>query len=156
MLSILVPRLKLIDCWKLPFDPGKADCRSHLSKTRMVDRVDEGQCLALMLKFARCWREGPLSCGSGQSVSLLRVRRARQFRICTARRNFRNLAANNNGDCVQRPSNIGRPSLTPDVRAVTGSVAISAFLPVFWFIEPTSGEVRFCAASPRSYAAAPG
>src|ERR1700730_10078496 len=39
------------------------------------------------------------------------------------------------------------PSLTEtsDVRAVTGSAAISAFLPVFWFIEPTSGEVQFCA-----------
>jgi hypothetical protein len=74
---------------------------------------------------------------------------ARQFWICTARYNFQDLAASNNGDCVQLPGDIGRPSLTEtsDVRAVTGSVAISAFLPVFWFIEPTSGEVQFV--SPR-------
>jgi hypothetical protein len=31
------------------------------------------------------------------------------------------------------------------MRAVTGSAAISVVLPVFWFIEPTSGEVQFCA-----------
>jgi hypothetical protein len=77
---------------------------------------------------------------------------ARQFWICTARYNFQDLAASNNGDCVQLPGDIGRPSLTEtsDVRAVTGSVAISAFLPVL-FIEPTSGEVQFCIASPQSY-----
>jgi hypothetical protein len=70
-----------------------------------------------------------------------------QFWICTARYSFQNLTANN-GDCVQLPSDIGRPSLTEtsDVRAVTGSAAISAFLPVFWFIEPNSGEVQFSAA----------
>jgi hypothetical protein len=74
-------------------------------------------------------------------------KKANQFWICTARYNFQDLTANN-GDCVQLPSDIGRPSLTEtsDVRAVTGSAAISAFLPVFWFIEPTSGEVQFCAA----------
>jgi hypothetical protein len=77
---------------------------------------------------------------------------ARQFWICTARYNFQDLAASNNGDCVQLPGDISRPSLTEtsDVRAVTGS-AISALLPVFWFIEPTSGEVQFCIASPQSY-----
>jgi hypothetical protein len=80
-----------------------------------------------------------------------------QFWICTARYNFQDLTANNNPDCVQLPSDIGRPlTETSDVHAVTGSAAIGAFLPVFWFIEPTSGEVQFCATSPRSYAAAPG
>jgi hypothetical protein len=51
------------------------------------------------------------------------------------------------GDCVKLPTDIGRPSLTEayNVRAVTGSVSISALLPVFWFIEATSGDVQFCA-----------
>jgi hypothetical protein len=73
-------------------------------------------------------------------------KKANQFWICTARHNFQDLTANN-GDCVKLPADIGRPSLTEayDVRAVTGAAAISAFLPVFWFIEPTSGEVQFCA-----------
>ena len=73
-------------------------------------------------------------------------KRASQFWICTARYNFQDLTANN-GDCVRLSADIGRPSLTEtsDVRAVTGTTAISAFLPVFWFIEPTSGEVQFCA-----------
>ena len=72
-------------------------------------------------------------------------KKANQFWICTARYNFQDLAANN-GDCVKLPSDIGRPSLTEayDMRAVTGSAAVSVFLPVFWFIEPTSGEVQFC------------
>ena len=73
-------------------------------------------------------------------------KKAKQFWICTARYNFQDPTANN-GDCVKLPSDIGRPSLTEayDMRAVTGSAAISVFLPVFWFIEPTSGEVQFCA-----------
>jgi hypothetical protein len=73
-------------------------------------------------------------------------KKASQFWICTARYNFRDLTANNGG-CVRLSADIGRPSLTEtsDVRAVTGTTAISAFLPVFWFIEPTSGEVQFCA-----------
>jgi hypothetical protein len=68
-----------------------------------------------------------------------------QFWICTARYDFRDLTANN-GDCIKLPTDIGRPSLTEayDLRAVTGSVSISTFLPVFWFIEPTSGDVQFC------------
>ncbi len=72
-------------------------------------------------------------------------KKANQFWICTARYNFQDLTANN-GDCVKLPSDIGRPSLTEayDMRAVTGSAAVSVFLPVFWFIEPTSGEVQFC------------
>ena len=73
-------------------------------------------------------------------------KKANQFWICTARYNFQDLTANN-GDCVKLPSDIGRPALTEayDMRAVTGSAAIGIFLPVFWFIEPTSGEVQFCA-----------
>ena len=73
-------------------------------------------------------------------------KKASQFWICTVRYNFQDLTANN-GDCVRLSADIGRPSLTEtsDVRAVTGTTAISAFLPVFWFIEPTSGEVQFCA-----------
>ena len=73
-------------------------------------------------------------------------KKASQLWICVARYNFQDLTANN-GDCVRLSADIGRPSLTEtsDVRAVTGTTAISAFLPVLWFIEPTSGEVQFCA-----------
>ena len=73
-------------------------------------------------------------------------KKANQFWICTARYNFQDLSANN-GDCVKLPTDIGRPSLTEayETRAVTGTVGISAYLPVFWFIEPTSGQVQFCA-----------
>ena len=73
-------------------------------------------------------------------------KKANQFWICTARYNFQDLTANN-GDCVKLPTDIGRPSLTDgyETRAVTGTVGISAYLPVFWFIEPTSGQVQFCA-----------
>jgi hypothetical protein len=73
-------------------------------------------------------------------------KKANQFWICTARYNFLDLSANN-GDCVKLPADIGRPSLTEayEARAVTGSVSIGAFLPVFWFIEPTNGDVQFCA-----------
>ncbi len=69
-----------------------------------------------------------------------------QFWICTARYDFRDLTANN-GDCVKLPLDIGRPSLTENynAQAVTGSTAISAFLPVIWFIEPATGAVQFCA-----------
>src|ERR1700722_17574171 len=73
-------------------------------------------------------------------------KKANQFWICTARYNFQDLTANN-GDCVQLPSDIGRPSLSEayDVRPVTGTTGVSAYLPVFWFIEPTSGDIQFCA-----------
>jgi hypothetical protein len=56
------------------------------------------------------------------------TRRPTSFWICTARYNFQNLTANN-GDGVQLPSDIGRPSLTEtsDVRVVTGSAAILPF-----------------------------
>ena len=73
-------------------------------------------------------------------------KKANQFWICTVRYHYLDLTANN-GDCVKLPSDVGRPSLSEayDVRAVTGTTSISAFLPVFWFIESTSGEVQFCA-----------
>jgi hypothetical protein len=73
-------------------------------------------------------------------------KKASQFWVCTARYNFQDLTANH-GDCAKLPDDIGRPSLseTYDVRPVTGSAAIGAYLPVFWFIEPTSGEIQFCA-----------
>src|SRR5258707_13637820 len=56
-------------------------------------------------------------------------KKANQFWICTARYNFQDLTANN-GDCVQLPSDIGRPSLseTYDVRPVIGTT-VSA--PIF-------------------------
>ena len=73
-------------------------------------------------------------------------KKANQFWICTVRYNFQDLTANN-GDCVKLAADIGRPSLGEayDVRAVTGSAGINAFFPVIWFIEPTSGDVQFCA-----------
>ena len=73
-------------------------------------------------------------------------KKANQFWICTVRYNFQDLTANN-GDCVKLAADIGRPSLGEayDMRAVTGSAGINAFLPVIWFIEPTSGDVQFCA-----------
>jgi hypothetical protein len=71
---------------------------------------------------------------------------ANQFWICTARYHYQDLTANN-GDCVKLSTDIGRPSLTDsyEVRAVAGSAMIGSLLPVFWFIEPTSGDVQFCA-----------
>ncbi len=73
-------------------------------------------------------------------------KKANQFWICTARYQLQDLTANN-GECVKLPADIGRPSLTDayEVHPVTGSSGLSAFLPVVWFIEPTSGEVQFCA-----------
>jgi hypothetical protein len=73
-------------------------------------------------------------------------KKSNQFWICTARYGFRDLSANN-GDCVPLPTDIGRPSLseTYSARPVTGTASISAFLPVIWFIEPTSGAIQFCA-----------
>ena len=69
-----------------------------------------------------------------------------QFWICTARYNFRDLTANN-GECVEVPLDIGRPSIseTYNARPVIGSAPISAFLPVIWFIEPATGAMQFCA-----------
>jgi hypothetical protein len=68
-----------------------------------------------------------------------------QFWSCTARYDYKDLTANN-GDCVLLPLDIGRPSLNENynVRVVTGSAPISAFLPVVWFVEPTSGAIQFC------------
>jgi hypothetical protein len=73
-------------------------------------------------------------------------KKANQFWVCTVRYNFTDQTVNN-GDCVKLPADIGRPSLTEayDVRAVAGSIAVGALLPVVWFIEPTSGDVQFCA-----------
>src|SRR6266403_994023 len=73
-------------------------------------------------------------------------KKANQFWICTARYDFQDLAANN-GDCVKFSADVGRPSLSEgyELRAVTGTTSVGAFLPVFWFIEPTTGEVQFCA-----------
>jgi hypothetical protein len=53
-------------------------------------------------------------------------KKASQFWICTAQYNFKDLTANN-GDCVQLPSDIGRPSLSEayDVRPVTGTTGVS-------------------------------
>jgi hypothetical protein len=72
-------------------------------------------------------------------------KKASQFWICTARYDFQDLTANN-GDCVRLPDDIGRPSLSEayDIRPATGTTGISALLPVFWFIEPASGDVQFC------------
>jgi hypothetical protein len=69
-----------------------------------------------------------------------------RFWICTVRYNFSS-EKDNNGDCVSLPTAIGRPSLTPayQSRPILGSPLISAELPVFWFVEPASGDVQFCA-----------
>jgi hypothetical protein len=73
-------------------------------------------------------------------------KKSNQFWICTARYDFRDLSANN-GDCLSLPTDIGRPALseTYNARPVTGTTPISAFLPVVWFIEPTTGAIQFCA-----------
>jgi hypothetical protein len=69
-----------------------------------------------------------------------------QFWICTARYNFSSQEANK-GECMKLSADIGRPSLTEKYvsRAVTGSTPYGAFLPVLWFIEPSTGDVQFCA-----------
>jgi hypothetical protein len=53
------------------------------------------------------------------------------------------------GDCALLAVEIGRPSLNEayNLRPVIGSPRINAFLPVIWFIEPTSGAIQFCAVS---------
>jgi hypothetical protein len=69
-----------------------------------------------------------------------------RFWICTVRYNFYS-ERDNSGDCQELPTGIGRPSLTMayQIQAVLGSSLISANLPLFWFIEPSSGDVQFCA-----------
>jgi hypothetical protein len=69
-----------------------------------------------------------------------------RFWICTVRYNF-NSEKDNSGDCQPLPVAVGRPSLTPDHESqpVLGSSLISDNLPLFWFIEPTTGDVQFCA-----------
>jgi hypothetical protein len=73
-------------------------------------------------------------------------KKANQFWICTARFNFVN-AATNGGDCIVLPAAIGRPSLTEEYRIypVAGDAMPSMLLPVIWFIEPSTGDVQFCA-----------
>jgi hypothetical protein len=73
-------------------------------------------------------------------------KQANQFWECTARYSYES-ERDNNGSCDLLPTGIGRPSVTPahDVRAIVGSPLISADLPVFWFIEPMSGDIQFCA-----------
>jgi hypothetical protein len=53
----------------------------------------------------------------------------------------------NHGECVKIAPDIGGPSLTEnyELRAVNGSPPMSPLLPVFWFVDPTSGTVQFCA-----------
>jgi hypothetical protein len=43
-------------------------------------------------------------------------------------------------------SDIGRPRLTERYRTapILGATLNGAHLPVFWFIEPSSGDVQFC------------
>jgi hypothetical protein len=69
-----------------------------------------------------------------------------RFWICTVRYNFDSQEANN-GDCAGLRAEIGRPSLNTRyrTRAVVGAVPPGAHLPVFWFIEPGSGDIQFCA-----------
>jgi hypothetical protein len=73
-------------------------------------------------------------------------KQANRFWICTVRYNFYSDKPNE-GDCRNLPVGTGRPALTPahEIRAVTGSPLLSASLPLFWFIEPSTGDVQFCA-----------
>jgi hypothetical protein len=73
-------------------------------------------------------------------------KKSSQFWLCTVRYHYQDLTANN-GDCVELATDIGRPSLTEayQLHAVNGTPSISAVLPVFWFIDPQSGAVQFCA-----------
>jgi|ERR1700730_7938533 hypothetical protein len=69
-----------------------------------------------------------------------------RFWVCTVDYNFSS-ENDNKGACQLLPTAIGRPTLTPayDTQAILGSPLISPELPVFWFIEPTSGDIQFCA-----------
>jgi hypothetical protein len=69
-----------------------------------------------------------------------------QFWICTARYEYLS-GERNQGECVRLPAEIGRPSLTENytTKAVVGSTPYGPFLPVMWFIDPTSGDIQFCA-----------
>lgn len=73
-------------------------------------------------------------------------KRENQFWICTARYDFASKEPNK-GECTKLSSDIGRPSIaeTNQTRVVTGSTPYGPFLPVVWFIEPTMGDVQFCA-----------
>jgi hypothetical protein len=69
-----------------------------------------------------------------------------QFWVCTARYDFSS-KEDNKGECSRLANDIGRPSLTERYRgrAVVGSTMYGPLLPVIWFIEPTTGDVQFCA-----------
>jgi hypothetical protein len=69
-----------------------------------------------------------------------------QFWVCTARYDYLS-GERNQGECVRLPAEVGRPSLTENytAKAVVGSTPYGAFLPVLWFIDPTSGDIQFCA-----------
>ena len=87
--------------------------------------------------------------GSNHWVSSAYVidKSANQFWVCTARYNFDAQQANN-GDCAVLPSAIGRPSLNDrhKTEAVLGATTLQGpYYPVFWFIEPESGDLQFCA-----------
>jgi hypothetical protein len=92
--------------------------------------------------------EPTVSRGTNHWVSSAYVldKKDNRFWICTARYNFDSKEANN-GDCAGLNSDIGRPSLTERyrTRAVVGSVPPGTFLPVFWFVEPATGDIQFCA-----------
>jgi hypothetical protein len=83
---------------------------------------------------------------SRTSTAYVVDKKANQFWVCTGRYEYKDLTSNK-GDCAALPLDIGRPSLNEGyvARAVTGSAPMSAFLPVFWFIEPNSGAIQFCA-----------
>jgi hypothetical protein len=87
-----------------------------------------------------------LTSANRTSTAYVVDKKANQFWICTTRYEYKDLGSNN-GDCTALPLDIGRPSLNEGyiARAVTGSASMSAFLPVFWFIEPNSGAIQFCA-----------
>jgi hypothetical protein len=74
-------------------------------------------------------------------------KRGNRLWICTARYNFDAHEANN-GDCASLPSATGRPSLTEryKIEAVLGASTLQGpYYPLFWFIEPSNGDVQFCA-----------
>jgi hypothetical protein len=66
-----------------------------------------------------------------------------QFWVCTARYDYLS-GERNQGECVRLPDEVGRPSLTENytAKAVVGSTPYGAFLPVLWFIDPTSGDIQ--------------
>jgi hypothetical protein len=71
-----------------------------------------------------------------------------RFWICTARYAYAPGSNQpNSGECNSLGPEIGRPSLTERYvgAAITGSTPYGPFLPVLWFVEPSTGDVQFCA-----------